>query len=117
MGEVRAQLKLAREQTLAVKLGAAEELTRLRGEAGAAERAVGKMQMEREIKDGMLAQQREQLGTLEAALRTARSREEAPPRELQPDAPEAATRCTGGCSPMHAGQHTPAGGTAGRGRL
>ena len=65
MGEVRAQLKLAREQTLAVKLGAAEELTRLRGEAGAAERAVGKMQMEREIKDGLLAQQREQLGTLD----------------------------------------------------
>ena len=92
MGEVRAQLKLAREQTLAVKQNAAEELTRLRGEAGAAERAVGKMQMEREMKDGMLAQQREQLGTLEAALRTAQTREEAPPRELQPDAPEAATR-------------------------
>ena len=99
MGEVRAQLKLAREQTLAVTQGAAEELTRLRGEAGAAERAVGKMQMEREIKDGVLAQQREQLTTLEAALRTAQSREEVPralvpPRELQPDAPEAATRCT-----------------------
>ena len=92
MGEVRAQLKLAREQTLAVKQNAAEELTRLRGEAGAAERAVGKMQMEREMKDGMLAQQREQLGTLEAALRTAQTREEAPPRKLQPDAPEAATR-------------------------
>ena len=80
-GEVRAQLKLAREETLAARQGAAEELARLRGEAAAAERAVGKMQMEREIKDGVLAEQREQLCTLEASLRTARSREEALLRE------------------------------------
>jgi ADP-ribose pyrophosphatase len=81
VGELRAQLKIAREETIAARTEATDELKALRSAAGSHTREVGKLEMEREIKDKMIKEGREELSGLQASLRAAQLREEALLRE------------------------------------